>query len=134
MIAEMFNSNKILRVISRVSIWTPFIYYAFLYYNEQAGPQPADFLNKKFGSVGVILIVINLWIGALVSFAKPFPPKLRFLLKERRFLGVSSGIYLLLHFILYLLKEGLEWDAVTVIPEKTYLLMGILASPALVYG
>ena len=116
-----------MRVISRLAIWLPFAYYAFLYYNDQAGPQPADFLNKKFGAVGVILIVINLWIGALVSFLKPFPAKLRFLLRERRFLGVSSGIYLILHFVLYLLKEGLEWEAVTVIPEKFYLLMGILA-------
>lgn len=72
-------------------------------------------------------MVINLWIGFAVARIKPFPVKLRFLLRERRYLGVVSGVYLLIHFTMYLLKEGLEWEAVEAIVEKRYLFCGAVS-------
>ncbi len=119
--------NRVVKYLIRAAVIFPLIWYAYGLYNQDLGPQPADFLNKKLGNLGVLILVLNLWIGFLLSVWKPFPTFIRYLLRERRFLGVMCGIYLLTHFGMYLLKEGLEWNAVVAIFEKKYLFFGASA-------
>lgn len=111
--------------IFRVAILLPALYWGYLIYAGEVGADPAKTLNHKAGDIALYYLLLNLAVGALISFR--FPPLLRFLLVNRRFLGVVTFLYVAAHFFFYLVMEGLEPQAFTQIYSKLYLALGFSA-------
>lgn len=111
----------------RVAILLPALYWGYLIYAGEVGADPAKTLNHKAGDIALYYLLLNLAIGALISFSFRFPPFLRFLLVNRRFLGVVTFLYLVGHLFFYLVMEGLEPQAFTQIFSKLYLALGFSA-------
>ncbi len=76
---------------------------------------------------GACLLVLNLLIGALIAYSVRFPKYLRFLLQNRRWLGVMTFSYLSFHLMLYLTMEVFETQAFTQMATKLYLTLGVSA-------
>lgn len=95
------------------------------------GADPAKFLNHKTGEMALYFLLANLAVGILISFSKTIPFKwpnlLRFLLQERRWLGVFTFVFLIFHLGLYWAMEGFESKGFVQMYTKTYLILGSLA-------
>jgi len=115
---------KLTSWIFRILLLIPFVWLGWEFYSDQIGADPAKYLNHKMGQWALYYLLINLVIGALISYSVKFPKFLRFLLINRRWLGVTTFFYLIFHFLLYLTLEGFEKQAFTQILDKTYLLLG----------
>lgn len=91
------------------------------------GADPAKNLNHKAGEVALYYVLLNLLIGILIGFKVKFPIKLRFLLLQRRYLGVLSFFILVFHVFLYFAMESFEPKAIEQLLTKDYLIFGGLA-------
>ncbi|MBC7420089.1 MAG: ferric reductase-like transmembrane domain-containing protein [Bdellovibrio sp.] len=111
----------------RVLLLLPVTYWIYLIFWGDLGADPAKNLNHLTGPMALYYIILNLAIGILISFSFKFPKFLRFLLTNRRFLGVLSFIFLIFHVTLYFLMEGFEKIAFVQLVTKTYLILGLLA-------
>lgn len=105
----------------------PFLWLSWELYSGQVGADPAKYLIHKLGQWALYYLLLNLLLGALISYSFKFPKFLRFLLINRRWLGVTTFFYLIFHFVLYLVLEGFEKQAFTQIIEKNYLILGTSA-------
>jgi sulfoxide reductase heme-binding subunit YedZ len=115
------------RLILRLAALWPLAYGGYKILFNKLGAEPALELNHDAGMAAMILLVGNLYVGALFSLIKPFPTFLRFLLRERRFLGLACYFYVLIHFFFYLATEGFEPKGFIQIPTKLYLALGFCA-------
>lgn len=113
--------------IFRVALLLPAFYWGYLIYAGEIGADPAKTLNHKAGDIALYYLLLNLLLGALLSFRFRFPPLLRFMITNRRFLGVVTFVYLVAHLFFYLVMEGLEPQAFTQIYSKLYLALGFSA-------
>jgi sulfoxide reductase heme-binding subunit YedZ len=111
----------------RVALLAPLAWWIYQIFFGNLGAEPAKELNHNTGLVSLIYLVANLWIGIVWSFWKNWPSQLRFLIPERRFLGVLTFFILCGHVFLYFALEAFAWKGVTQIFEKTYLIFGALA-------
>ena len=111
----------------RTILFAPFVYFIYLLFAGHIGADPAKFLNHRMGQVGLYYLTLNFLIGAALAYSIRFPKYARFLLQNRRWLGVVTFIYLFLHFLLYLTMEGFEGQAYTQIYGKLYLALGFAA-------
>lgn len=115
-------TNKLFRVLLLV----PFFWWAYLIFFGSLGAEPAKELNHMTGFMALIYLFSNLWIGVIGAFFK-WPVKLRFLLQERRWLGVITWVMLLGHVFLYFALEAFSPKALPQIFNKTYLTFGFFA-------
>lgn len=113
--------------IFRVLLVLPGFYWVFLIFFTDLGADPAKNLNHKAGEIALYYILLNLVLGILVSFKIKLPVKLRFLLLNRRYLGVLSFLILIFHVFLYFAIESFEPQAIEQIFTKNYLIFGSLA-------
>ncbi|MGE3758848.1 MAG: sulfite oxidase heme-binding subunit YedZ [Pseudobdellovibrionaceae bacterium] len=113
--------------IFRVSLFLPFIYWAYLLFSGSLGADPAKTLNHKLGEFAFYCLILNLLIGVLISFSFRFPKWMRFLVRNRRFLGIVTFFYLIFHFVLYLIMESFGPQAFEQLVTKRYLVMGLAA-------
>lgn len=111
----------------KVLLLSPIAWWIYQIFFGDLGAQPAQTLNHNTGLVTLIYLVTNLWIGILISFRLKFPSWLRFLVQERRFLGVLTFVILLGHVFLYFALEAFDPKALSQIYTKTYLTFGSLA-------
>lgn len=111
----------------RVALLAPLAWWIYQIFFGNLGAEPAKELNHNTGLVALIYLVANLWIGIIWSFWKSWPTQLRFLLPERRFLGVLTFFILCGHVFLYFALEAFSRKGFTQIFEKTYLIFGALA-------
>ena len=108
-------------------LFTPFLYEVVRLLRSDLGAQPAEELNHAFGTIGLFLLCLNLYLGLLILWVKPFPSRLRWLLRFRRPLGVGTFIYLILHVGFFVLKVGSIPDAVKETLTHIYLVWGLIA-------
>ena len=111
----------------RAAIWIWVGYWLVQIFIGDLGASPALKLNHEFGTIALVLLTVNLVLGALLSLLKPAPKAIRYWLSERRFWGVSAAMVLLIHVLFYFINEGFEFKAVTQIYTKTYLIFASLA-------
>lgn len=114
--------NKLFRLI----LLLPLFWWIYQIFWGDLGAEPAKEMNHLTGFTALLYLIFNLWIGIIGSFWK-WPLPLRFLLKERRFLGVLTYFILIAHLFFYLALEAFEPKAFTQMIEKTYLIFGSLA-------
>lgn len=112
--------------IFRMALFLPFLWWAYLIFFGNLGAEPAKELNHLTGFMGLIYLFSNLAIGVFSSLFK-FPPRLRFLLQERRWLGVIGWFIIVCHISFYFVLEAFDPKAISQIYEKTYLTFGFFA-------
>lgn len=115
--------SKLFRVITLL----PIAYWIYLPFFGDLGADPAKTLNHLCGEFGLYYIILNLLIGALINFKFKWPSGLRFLLINRRWLGVLSFFILVAHVALYFTMEAFEFQAIEQMYTKNYLIVGSLA-------
>jgi sulfoxide reductase heme-binding subunit YedZ len=119
--------NKLFRTL----LFAPVFYWAYLIFFGSLGADPAKNLNHKTGEAALCFLLLNLLVGILLSFSKaiPFawPRASRFLLQERRWLGVITFLFLIFHLFLYWAIEGFEQKGFEQMYTKNYLIFGSLA-------
>lgn len=113
--------------IFRILLLVPGFYWGYLILFSDLGADPAKNLNHKAGEVALYYILFNLLVGVLIGFRVKLPVNLRFLLTNRRYLGILSGLILVIHIFMYFAMESFEPQAVEQIFSKTYLTFGSLA-------
>lgn len=123
MTAYVHMLSKIFRTV----LLAPALYWFYLIFSGNLGADPAKQLNHMTGEVALYFLLLNLVIGILISFSVRFPKWARFLLTNRRFLGVTGFVYLIFHVLLYLTMEGFEAQGFIQIYTKTYLIFGASA-------
>ena len=84
-------------------------------------------MNHKTGEMAYYFLLANLLIGIMIAIKIKIPQPLRFLYMNRRFLGVITFFYLVLHLIFYFAMESFEFKAVEQIYTKLYLILGFSA-------
>lgn len=113
--------------IFRLVLLAPFFYWAYSILWGDLGPEPAKELTLQTGFMALIYFFSILWIGALNSLFGSWPRSLRFLIQERRWIGVLQFLILCCHFSLYLILEGFDRTAFSQLFSKTYLTFGSLS-------
>jgi methionine sulfoxide reductase heme-binding subunit len=113
--------------IFRFLLLVPGFYWTYLILFSDLGADPAKNLNHKAGEIALYYILLNLLLGILIGFKVKIPIKLRFLLLNRRYLGVLSFLVLVFHVFLYFAMESFEAQAIEQIFTKNYLIFGSLA-------
>lgn len=113
--------------IFRILLLLPGGYWVFLIFFSDLGADPAKSLNHKAGEVALYYILLNLILGILIAFKIKWPVKLRFLLLNRRYLGVLSFLILIFHVFLYFAMESFEPQAIEQIYTKNYLICASIA-------
>lgn len=122
-----YPQTKFMRWILRLCFVLPLFYWVYLGLVGGLGAQPIVTLNRQTGYVVLTLIVINLWLGLFIQKKWLGPPAIRWIFAERRYFGIATGIYVLLHFFCYLGREAFELKAFEQIFTKVYLVMGFSA-------
>ncbi|MFN7905624.1 MAG: ferric reductase-like transmembrane domain-containing protein [Pseudobdellovibrionaceae bacterium] len=85
-------------------------------------------LNIQTGYTGLSFLLFNLLLGWLIWFKnKTLLYIFRPLILQRRWLGIFTGVYFVLHFLTYLAKEAFEFTAFEQIWTKNYLIFGFSA-------
>jgi sulfoxide reductase heme-binding subunit YedZ len=111
----------------RFLLLTPLLYWIYLVFFSDLGADPAKAMNHTTGEVALYFILLNLLIGILIAFKVKLPQGLRFLFMHRRFLGITSFFYLLIHLGFYLAMESFEFKAIEQLYTKNYLIAASLA-------
>jgi len=111
----------------RVLLLFPAAWWLYLILSGSFGADPAKDFNHRTGEMALYYLLLNLGIGALIGFSFRFPPALRFLLLHRRFLGITTFVFLICHVFLYLAIEGFESQGFLQVVTKLYLILGFSA-------
>lgn len=120
--------NKFISWTIKLSLTLPFLYWVVGVFQAWLGVEPLVKINTQSGYVVLILLLINLLIGA-VHALKWFDIKYyRFLYLERRSIGIACGFYVILHFLTYLAKESFLPKGWEQILTKNYLTAGTIAA------
>jgi sulfoxide reductase heme-binding subunit YedZ len=115
---------KTMRWLLRAAICVPAAWLTWRTLTYDLGADPAEALNRALGDVAIRLILLNLYVGIAIALLKPFPKWLRWLARERRFLGVAAWAYLVGHVTFFVIKEGTLADAVKEVRHAVYLWAG----------
>ncbi len=111
----------------RVILLLPAAWWIYLISSGQYGADPAKDFNHRTGEFALYYLLANLVLGILVGFQLRFPAPLRFLLLERRFLGVTTFGFLVAHVFFYLALEGFALQGFAQVATKLYLIFGASA-------
>ncbi len=122
------TSTKLLTWTLKIAATLPFIYWLAGLFLGWLGIEPLVKINTQSGYVVLILLLINLLIGAVHALKWVDPQKFRFLYLLRRYLGVACGMYVILHFLTYLAKESFLPKGWLQIITKNYLIAGSAAA------
>ncbi len=114
-------------IIFRILLLSPIGFWIFSIFAGQLGAEPVKELNHQTGEVALYYLMLNLLLGILISWPVKFKPALRFLLAERRFLGVLNFVFLIAHVFFYFALEGFAFMALEQMWTKTYLIVATLA-------
>lgn len=118
---------KTLKWIVKLSCLMPFAYLLYMSFFGDLGAEPIVKINTLTGYFALCLVLINLLLGVMIALYKKWPKFVRPFFAERRYLGIASGVYAILHFVSYLGKEGFQTKGLEQIVTKFYLGMGMLA-------
>ena len=121
-------AQKIFKFFLICAYIAPFVIWFYLGFTGGLGAEPVVKINSQSGYVTLILILLNLWLGALISMRVRWLQKIKWLLQERRSLGITTGLYVAFHFSSYLGKESFLPKAWEQLIAKTYLTFGLSAA------
>ena len=116
--------TKFLNWTIKLATILPFLYWIVGVNQAWLGVEPLVKINSQSGYVVLILLQVNLLVGAIHALHVTDIKWYRFLQMSRRFLGVMCGFYVVLHFLTYLAKESFLPKGWTQIVTKTYLIAG----------
>jgi len=119
--------SKHVSKISRVALFLPLAYLVLQAVQGDLGVQPAKKLNRELGTIGVRLLLLNLYLGIAIALWKPLPVLIRPIARERRWLGVACFAYLVLHVSFYFIETADLEQAIHQMYTKRYLIFGTLA-------
>ena len=120
--------TKFLNWTMKISCFAPLVYWVAGLFLELLGAEPLVKINTQSGYVVLILLQINLLVGAIHAL-KWLPLRTYlFLFQSRRYLGVLCGFYVVLHFLTYLAKESFLPKGWLQIVTKTYLIAGSISA------
>ncbi len=115
--------NRIFKILLTV----PFLYWMYLIFFSDLGADPAKRMNHKTGEMAYYYLMANLMIGVLIALKIKMPSALRFIYQNRRFLGVITFFFLMMHVSFYFAMESFEFKAVEQMYTKLYLILGSTA-------
>lgn len=118
---------KVQNWIFKFGLTIPFFYWLYLMFLTDLGGDPAKKLNHKTGEMAFYFLLANLAIGVLIALKIKMPSPLRFLYQNRRFLGIITFFYLVMHLSFYLAMEGFEFKAIEQMYTKLYLIFATSA-------
>ncbi len=124
---------KQLRPIMHLALAIPVAYYTYRLFTADLGADPAEALNKAFGTLAIRFLIINLLWGILMQTTKI--QVLRKFSILRRPLGVWTFVYAVFHIVFYFVKEndtGLAFDQMLTklylnVGAASWIILGILA-------
>lgn len=114
---------SILRAVTLPALVAPLVVLIFWALTGDLGPRPRMEAIHQTGLWGLRFLMASLFITPLRKIARYAP-----LVDVRRMIGVASGLYMLLHFLLY--WADVTWDAGVVASEivlRIYLTIGFTA-------
>ena len=120
--------TKFLNWTIKLACVLPFVYWVAGVFLNWLGVEPLVKINTQSGYVILILLLVNLIIGAFKSLNWFDIKYYQFLAMSRRYLGISCGFYVILHFVTYLAKESFLPKGWEQIITKNYLIAGTLAA------
>lgn len=120
--------SKFLNWTIKLACILPFFYWVAGVFLEWLGVEPLVKINTQSGYVILILFIVNLLVGIFKSLNWFDIKYYQFLASSRRFLGVTCGFYVVLHFVTYLAKESFLPKGWEQIVTKNYLIAGTLAA------
>lgn len=112
----------------RIAAILPFFYWLAGLFLEWHGVEPLVKINTQSGYVVLVLLLINLLIGAVHALKWLDIKYYRFLYLERRWIGIACGFYVVLHFATYMAKESFLPKGWEQILTKNYLTAGTIAA------
>lgn len=120
--------TKFLNLAIKIAVTLPFFFWIFGIFNDWLGVEPIVKINTQSGYVVLILLLVNLLIGAIHALHWIDIKWYRFLQMSRRYIGVFCGLYAILHFFSYLGKESFLPKGWEQIVTKNYLTFGAFAA------
>ena len=120
--------TKFLNLAIKIAIILPFLFWIFGIFNDWLGVEPIVKINTQSGYVVLILLLVNLLIGAIHALKWIDIKWYRFFHMSRRYIGVFCGLYAILHFFSYLGKESFLPKGWEQILTKNYLTFGASAA------
>ncbi|MEQ1723841.1 MAG: ferric reductase-like transmembrane domain-containing protein [Pseudobdellovibrio sp.] len=120
--------TKLLSWTIKLSLVLPFLYWVVGVFQGWLGIEPLVKINTQSGYVVLILLLINLLIGAVHELKWLDIKYYRFLYLERRSIGIATGLYVIQHFTTYLAKESFLPKGWEQIVTKNYLIAGSIAA------
>jgi methionine sulfoxide reductase heme-binding subunit len=120
--------TKFLNWTVKLACILPFFYWVAGVFLDWLGVEPLVKINTQSGYVILILLLVNLLVGAFKALNWFDIKYYQFLAVSRRYLGVMCGFYVVLHFTTYLAKESFLPKGWEQIVTKNYLIAGTLAA------
>lgn len=120
--------TKVLNQTLKIAIVLPLLFWIIGLFTDWLGVEPIVKINTQSGYVVLILLLVNLLVGAIHSLNWMDIKWYRFIQMSRRYIGVFCGIYVVLHFLSYLAKESFLPKGWEQIITKNYLIAGSMAA------
>lgn len=112
-----------LRAITLVLLVLPLVVVGYYAVTQQLGPRPVNEAVHEIGSWAIRLLFLGLFVTPLRRIARYAP-----LVDVRRMIGVAAFLYLLLHFVLYIVDQAYDLPKVTAeVVLRYYLTIGFTA-------
>lgn len=122
------NAQKIFKIVLTATFFMPIVIWIVLGIQGELGAEPIVKINTQSGYIVLILVIVNLWLGVFLALRLSWLKKMKWLIAERRSIGIASGVFVLFHFLTYLGKEAFLPKAWEQIITKKYLTFGISAA------
>lgn len=127
----MDRVNRLLRRVPTGVVWAggllPLVWLVWAAFANQLGPDPVKVIETSLGLWGLQFLIATLCVTPLRWAGLN-------LIRFRRALGVTSFIYIALHFVAWLaLDMGLRWDEIgRDLVKRPYIIIGMVGLLALI--
>lgn len=127
----MDRVNRLLRRVPTGVVWAggllPLVWLVWAAFANQLGPDPVKAIETSLGLWGLQFLIATLCVTPLRWAGLN-------LIRFRRALGVTSFIYIALHFVAWLaLDMGLRWDEIgRDLVKRPYIIIGMVGLLALI--
>lgn len=94
------RNKKLLKRLLQIVLLAPAVFIAFEFFAENQTKEMYDHALKETGEIGTRLIIVTLLISPLLLIFKKLKV-LKWMAQNKRYFGVASAIYMLLHTLIY---------------------------------
>lgn len=123
-LAEAFNDSAFQKRVLWLNGALPALLLALDFWRGNLGANPPEAVIRTSGVLAILFLLLTLTITPVAKIWKQ-----NWLIRHRRWLGLWSFYYALLHFIAYaLFDKALDWSAVGEdVAKRPFILLGALA-------